>query len=138
MTAAGYPVHFTTVARWRARGWPADYDFHPFDKARSMFDSICPLLTDDPRTTTEDFLVGLDKKLPEGLSDAERLRRAQWEFNLLSIHLCQLSVPRLGWLMAERLNELPWLMRTITACGEAADLAGFQAERMERVQAATE
>jgi hypothetical protein len=97
-----------------------------------MFDSICPLLTDDPRTTTEDFLVGLDRERPEGLSDAERLRRMEREFSVLMILMNHLLMPRLGWVMAERLSELPFLMQTIMACREAADLAGFQAERMEK------
>jgi len=137
MTAAGYPIHFTTVARWRAQGWPADYDFHPLDKARAMFDSICPLLTDDPMTTTESFLGdSLGKEEPEALSGAERLRRAEREFSALIILMRHLLVPRLGWLMAERFSELPFLMRTIIVCGEAARLAAFQAERMERAQAA--
>ena len=49
MTAAGYPVHFTTVARWRAQGWPTQTDdVHPLDQARAALDSIAPLLTGDP------------------------------------------------------------------------------------------
>src|SRR6516225_411539 len=49
MTAAGYPVHFTTVARWKAQGWPTQTDdVHPLDQARAALDSIAPLLTGDP------------------------------------------------------------------------------------------
>jgi len=127
----------TTVARWRARGWPADYDFHPFDKARSMFDSICPLLTDDPMTTMENFLGhSLRKDEPEALSEAERLRRAEREFSILLKSIHDLSVPWLASLKKERPGELASLIRAFVACGEAANLAAFQAERMERAQAA--
>src|SRR5262249_38407144 len=135
MTEAGLSVHFTTVARWRARGWPADYDFHPFDKARSMIDSICPLLTDNAMTTAESLLVGLQPEKAEGLSDAERLRRTQREFLVIGIHMHHLLRPRLGWLLEERLTELPFVIRTLNSCHKAADLAGFQAERLERAQA---
>jgi hypothetical protein len=39
---------------------------------------------------------------------------------------------RLGSLMSETLGELALLIRAFVACGEAADAAALQAERMER------
>ena len=45
MTAAGYPVDFTTIARWKRQGWPAKAnDDQPLDKARAKLESIAPLV----------------------------------------------------------------------------------------------
>jgi hypothetical protein len=74
MTAAGYPVHFTTVARWKRHGWADTDGVHPLDQARAALDSIAPLLTGDPMTKAEDLTEGTDDNL-DGLSDAERLSR---------------------------------------------------------------
>ena len=46
MTVAGYPVNFTTVARWKRQGWRANSkDGHPLDVARAKREAIAPLAT---------------------------------------------------------------------------------------------
>jgi hypothetical protein len=134
MTAAGYPVHFTTVARWKAQGWrPHTDDVHPLDQARAALDSFAPLLTGDPMTKADDLICdGSAKENLERLSDAEHLRRSARELSILLIRMHELLVPRLGSLMAERLGELALFIRACVACGQAANAATLQAECMER------
>jgi len=49
MTAAGYSVHFTTIARWKAQGWQHTInDVHPLDLAGGKLESIAPLATGNP------------------------------------------------------------------------------------------
>src|SRR5262245_54744675 len=67
LTQAGRPVHFTTVARWRAQGWRAVEGKHPLDGARDTLDSAAPLITGDPQNTAAKFVeespdsAGLEK-----------------------------------------------------------------------------
>jgi len=141
MTAAGYPVHFTTVARWKTQGWRAHTDgVHPLDQARAALDSVAPLLTGDPMTKADDLICdGSAKENLERLSDAEHLRRSARELSILLIRMQELLVPRMGSLMSERLGELALLIRAMVACGEAANAAALlQAERMERTGAGRE
>jgi hypothetical protein len=130
MTAAGYPIHYTTVARWKRQGWPTQTDdVHPLDKARAALDSVAPLLTGDPTSKAEDLICdGSAKENLERLSDAEHLRRSARELSILLIRMHELLVPRLGPLMSERLGELALFIRAFVACGEAANAAALQAE----------
>ena len=132
MTAAGYPVHFTTVARWKAQGWPTHInDVHPLDQARAALDSIAPLLTGDPMTKAEDLISEAKDNLDE-LSDTERLRRAARELSITFILVAtviELSVPSL---VASRPSEVAALIDALVACGRAANAATLQAERIER------
>jgi len=134
MTAAGYPVHFTTVARWKAQEWPTQTtDVHPLDQARAALDSVAPLLTGDPMTKADDLICdGSAKENLERLSDAEHLRRAARELSILLIRMHEQLAPRLGSLMSERLGELALFIRAFVACGEAANAAALQAECLER------
>jgi hypothetical protein len=139
MTAAGYPVHFTTVARWKAQGWPTHInDVHPLDQARAALDSIAPLLTGDPMTKAEDLIREAKDNISEakdnldGLSDSERLRRAARELSITFILVAtaiELSVPSL---VASRPSELAALIDALVACGQAANAATLQVECMER------
>jgi len=132
MTAAGYPVHFTTVARWKAQGWPTHTnDVHPLDQARAALDSIAPLLTGDPMTKAED-VTNEAKDNFEGLSDAELLRQTARELSIAFICVAkaiELSVPSL---VASRPSEAAVLIDALVACGKAANAATLQAECMER------
>jgi hypothetical protein len=77
---AGYPVHFVTVARWRAQNWRAKASDHPLEVARSQLEAVAPLVTGDPETTLED-LIGepARRRDRDELTDAEVLRRAARE-----------------------------------------------------------
>jgi len=134
MTAAGYPIHYTTVARWKRQGWPTQTDdVHPLDKARAALDSVAPLLTGDPMTKADDLICdGSANETLERLSDAEHLRRSARELSILLIRMHEQLAPRLGSLMSERLGELALFIRAFVACGEAANAAALQAECMER------
>jgi len=138
MTAAGYPVHFTTVARWKRHGW-ADTDcVHPLDQARAALDSIAPLLTGDPMTKAEDLIREAKDNISEvkdnldALSDAERLRRAARELSITFILVATAIEQSVPLLVASRPSELAALIDALVACGQAANAATLQAERMER------
>ena len=80
LTQSGRPVHFTTINRWRGRGWREVEGEHPVDRARAALESALPLVTHDPSCTIDDLL----RSSPEGeqldnLSDGELLRRAARE-----------------------------------------------------------
>jgi hypothetical protein len=52
MTAAGYPVDFTTIARWKRQDWQSNSnEDHPLDAARAKLEAIAPLATGDPAPT---------------------------------------------------------------------------------------
>ena len=138
MTAAGYPVHFTTVARWKRHGW-ADTDcVHPLDQARAALDSIAPLLTGDPMTKAEDLIREAKDNISEvkdnldALSDTERLRRAARELSITFILVATAIEQSVPLLVASRPSELAALIDALVACGQAANAATLQAERMER------
>jgi hypothetical protein len=79
MQQAGYPVHFVTVARWRAQNWRAKASEHPLAIARGGLDAIAPLVTGDPETIVEDLIRDPVHKDFDGLTDGEVLRRAARE-----------------------------------------------------------
>ena len=56
LAAAGYPVHFTTVALWKRTGWRAPESRHPLDAARAGLDSIAPVVTGNPQTCIDDLI----------------------------------------------------------------------------------
>src|SRR5262249_35548764 len=56
MRAAGYPVHFVTINRWRAQDWKARASAHPLEIARSQLDAVVPLVTGNPETTIHDLI----------------------------------------------------------------------------------
>jgi hypothetical protein len=70
LAAAGYPVHFTTVALWKRTGWRAPESHHPLDAARAGLDSIAPVVTGDPHTSIEDLIrTHPDREKFEQLTD---------------------------------------------------------------------
>ena len=138
MTAAGYPVHFTTVARWKRHGWADTDGVHPLDQARAALDSIAPLLTGDPMTKAEDLIREAKDNISEAkdnldaLSDTERLRRAARELSITFILVATAIEQSVPLLVASRPSELAALIDALVACGQAANAATLQAERMER------
>jgi hypothetical protein len=80
MQQAGYPVHFVTVARWRAQNWRAKVSDHPLEIARSQLEAVAPLVSGDPETTIEDLLDDPARRRDlDELADSEVLRRAARE-----------------------------------------------------------
>ena len=131
MTAAGYPVHFTTVARWKRHGWADTDGVHPLDQARAALDSIAPLLTGDPMTKAEDLISEAKDNL-DGLSDTDRLRRAARELSVTFIRVANAIERSVASLVASRPSEVAALIDALVACGRAANAATLQAERIER------
>jgi hypothetical protein len=76
---AGYPIHFVTVARWRAQNWRAEASDHPLEIARAQLDAVAPLVTGDPETTLNDLIDDPDRADLGQSSDAELLRRVARE-----------------------------------------------------------
>ena len=85
MREAGYPVHFVTIARWRAQNWKRTASEHPLEIARGRLDSLAPLVSGDPETNLQDLI---DDPAPrrdfDELTDGEVLRRAAREAAIAS------------------------------------------------------
>src|ERR1700730_14661759 len=72
--AAGYPVHWVTVARWRRTGWqpigPARR--HPLALARAGLESVAPVVTGIPTTSIKNLIKEYPNR--ESLEKADRCR----------------------------------------------------------------
>jgi hypothetical protein len=79
LTLAGRPVHFVTIARWRAQNWRSVTSDHPLEVARRRLDAVAPLATGDPETTIQDLMDDPAHNHFDELTDAEVLRRAARE-----------------------------------------------------------
>jgi hypothetical protein len=76
MRFAGYPVHWVTVARWRANDWNAEPSAHPLEVARAQLEAVAPLVTGEPETTLDDLIDDPDQEEIRQSSDDEVLREA--------------------------------------------------------------
>jgi hypothetical protein len=79
LTLAGRPVHYVTIARWKARGWRPVRSDHPLEAARRQLESVAPLVSDDPESTIQDLIDDPAHNYFDGLSDGEVLRRGARE-----------------------------------------------------------
>jgi hypothetical protein len=133
MTAAGFTVHFTPIARWKAQGWLADTnDGHPLDLARATLECIAPLVTGNPLTTIQDIEdKGSSKADLEQLSDAELLRKTAAELCTLSVVVHRALREELAYLVTMRTGELGLLIQSLAACLQAVTGAYAQAEALE-------
>jgi hypothetical protein len=132
MTAAGYPIHFTTVARWKALGWPADANDHPLDVARANLESIAPLVSGNPLAAIPDTVEGGSPKAElERLSDVELLRQRIKELCLLEIVTRKAMLEQLPYLVTMRAGELALLIASLAECTNAISNACLQAEALE-------
>jgi hypothetical protein len=78
LTQAGRPVHFATVARWKAQNWrDVPERLHPLQAAQDELDVAVPVLSGDPATNTSAVVEGSEaaKKL-EALTDDQLLAKA--------------------------------------------------------------
>jgi hypothetical protein len=99
MTTAGYPVDFTTVARWKRHGWRANSnDDHPLDVARAKLEAIAPLATGDPAPQDE----ASAENEAEQMSDAALLRRESQKLAALSAQVWNAAEPHLKKLVRSR------------------------------------
>jgi len=95
LSQAGRPVHFTTINRWRKRGWCTPPSEHPLDRARAALDSAIPLLTGNATSDVADLV----QNHPEAeelrqLSDRELIRRAAREIAIATIICAEVLTKR--------------------------------------------
>src|SRR4029079_5710203 len=74
LSQAGRPVHFTTINRWRKRGWSTSPSEHPLDRARAALDSAIPLLTVKATSDVAELVQKEAEQLRQ-LSDRQRAWR---------------------------------------------------------------
>jgi hypothetical protein len=126
MGLAGYPVHWVTVARWRARDWDAEEPNHPLDTARAQLDAVAPLLTGDPETTLDDVIGDPKQKHMGQLSDDELVRNVVREVAIGTAILAR-EIRQRALLPDTDLAALAPVLRSIAACLDALPDAFEQA-----------
>jgi hypothetical protein len=125
LTAAGYRVDFTTIARWKRDGWRANNnDDHPLDVARAKLDSIAPLVTGNP-------LPAAAEEMEEQLSDAALLREESRKLSMLSLQVWNAAEPQLKKLVRRRTGELALLIQALADSSQSVINALLQADKME-------
>jgi hypothetical protein len=128
LTAAGYPIDFTTVARWKRQDWQSNSnEDHPLDMARAKLEGIAPLATGEP-TLAE----ASNENRAEQVSDATLLRQEAARLSAVSVQVWSAAEPKLEKLVRRRTGELALLVQALAECGEAAANALSQAEKMEQ------
>ena len=126
MSAAGYPVDFTTVARWKRQGWRANTnDDHPLDVARAKLDAITPLVTGTP-------IPAAAEERDEQISGAALLREESRKLSALSIRVWEAAEPALKKLVRRRTGELALLIQALAESSQAVANALSQADKMEQ------
>jgi hypothetical protein len=123
---AGYPVHFVTVARWRARNWEAQASEHPLEIARGRLEAVAPLASGDPETTLEDLVddPAVEQDL-DSLTDGEVLRRAAREVAIATALVAKAIQGRTA--AAFNITEVTPALLSIAACLAALPSALDQA-----------
>jgi hypothetical protein len=128
MTAAGYPVDFTTIARWKRQDWRANSnEDHPLDEVRARLEAIAPLATGEPTVGEANNENG-----QEQVTDAALLRRESQKLSTLSTQVWNATEPHLRKLVRSRTGELALLVQALAETGRAATDALSQAEKMEQ------
>ena len=120
LTQAGRPVHFTTVATWRRRGWRAVAPRpSPLERARARLVAAAPVLTGDPTSTVRDVI----KKEGAELSDlsekdlaAQARRQVLMAAHAVSNKIAQLRVE----LVSRKPGELAVLIDALARAMHAA------------------
>jgi hypothetical protein len=121
LCSAGYPVHFVTVARWKAEDWRPVDAAHPLDTARARLDAVAPLVTGDPRTSIDDLVSkAVDRKPLNALNDGELLLAAARELTIALIVITRAVGERAASLADSKPGELAAAWRSIAACFTAA------------------
>ena len=133
MSAAGFPVHYVTVARWRAQNWrPVEAD-HPLEAAHAALDAAAPLVTGDPRTTIDDLVARAgDADSLAAKSDGELLRSAVRELLIALIVLTRALTQKAAELVTDKPGDLAAGLRAIATAFTAATKALAQALDLDR------
>jgi hypothetical protein len=113
MTAAGYRVDFTTIARWKRDGWRANSnDDHPLDVARAKLEAIAPLATGNP-------IPAAAEERKEQPSDAALLHEESRKLSALSLQVWNAAEPQLKKLVRRRTGELALLIQALAESSQA-------------------
>jgi len=129
LNQAGYPIHYTTIGRWRSEGWrEVEQGAHPIEAARIALDSAVPILTGEPTTTSEELVNGREDKGQLGeLTDKELLRTAAREALITHILIEREFHAQLAELVKAKPMETGVLIEALAALSEAATGALQQA-----------
>ena len=130
---AGYPVHWVTVARWRARNWKCETSTHPLESARAELEAIAPLMTGNPTTNLSDLIGDPDRENFDHVIDADLLRNAAREAAIATIVFAE-EITRRVVMPETDLVELAPALRSIAACLEALPDAFQQAFTLKATQ----
>jgi hypothetical protein len=83
LTLGGCAAHYTTIARWKTRGWRPVKSDHLLEVARRQLEAVASLATGDPETTIDDLINDPVRKRDfDELTDAEVLQRAAREVTI--------------------------------------------------------
>jgi hypothetical protein len=122
LTQSGRPIHFSTVARWKAEGWRSvEHGPHPLEMARRAIDAALPVLTGDATVNVSDLmktdpLAGeLMNASPEHILSAV-MHEACTVHILVSEELC-----RHPELVSTKPREFAILLNALTALLKAMD-----------------
>jgi hypothetical protein len=126
MGLAGYPVHWVTVARWRAHDWKAEASVHPLEIARAQLESVASVMTGDPETTLHDIIDDLDQAAIGQSSDDEVLRIAGREVAIATIVLAREVAQRAALPGTDLISLTPFL-KSLAASMDALPKAFEQA-----------
>jgi hypothetical protein len=126
MGLAGYPVHWVTVARWRANDWKAEQSNHPLEVARAQLEAVAPLLTGDPETILDDLIGDQKYKYVGQVGDDELMRNVVREVAIGTTILAR-EITRRAPLPDTDLVALAPVLRSIAACLDALPDAFEQA-----------
>ena len=135
LTAAGRPVHFATVARWKAQNWrPVAEVLHPLEAAQDEVDVCVPVLSGDPTTDTTAVVEASEvAKRLEGLSEEQLLSKTTRSSLIALIVLFDEVSRRRADLMENNPAELGVLLKGLSAFLTAANEAACQVlERQQR------
>jgi hypothetical protein len=135
LTQSGRPVHFSTVARWKAEGWRSvQSGAHPLEMARRAIDDALPLLTGDATMNASDFLRTHPaaknlKNAPAEQVLSMAMQQAATLHTLVSMELC--CHPEL---IATKPAEFAVLLKALTASLRAINNLHVQVLDLVRTQ----
>jgi hypothetical protein len=118
LTAAGRPVHFTTVARWKRHAWGtvATDQYHPIEAAARSLDSAIPVLTGDPMTTVDSFVESSESARGlEEMTDEQLQARTLRESNIALIVVEDAIARHCEDLMHNKTAEFALLLKALAA-----------------------
>jgi hypothetical protein len=133
--AAGYPVHWVTVARWRRTGWqpiePARR--HPLALARAGLESVAPVVTGIPTTSIKDLIKEYpNRESLEKLTDAELLRMAAREVAMALVIIARTIQARAISLVSTNAGGVADLLKSVATALDAVGSAFVQALTLRR------